>query len=123
MANGRKTGGRKTGSINKTSFAIKQGIKNLVTDYLDEENGQVWADLDEVDAATRLNVMVKFSAFVTPKEKDITIKPETRVLGGKRGEIDSMTADQLRAAYPEFFIIPTEDKVLPVSKIDPPIIP
>ena len=98
---GQKYGGRVKGTPNKVSGEAKESIKSMINDYLDEK---VFEDLDEVDAATRLNFMAKMSAFVVPKEKDVNLTmSEKRPLGGAMGDLSRMTMEQQIKARPDLF--------------------
>lgn len=96
---GKKYGGREKGTPNKVTAEAKEMIKGIVNNYLE---AKVFEDLDEVDAATRLNVMVKLSAYIVPKERDVNLNvKEKNQLQGPMGELSRMTAAQMIKARPD----------------------
>jgi hypothetical protein len=70
---GQKTGGRIAGTPNRLQSEAKESIKSIVNDYLETK---VFEDLENVDAATRLNVMVKLSSYIVPKERDVNLNDQ-----------------------------------------------
>ncbi len=64
MAIGRKTGGRKKGTPNKTTADLKSWISQL----LDNNRDQIEADMAELSPAKRIEIFEKFAAYVVPKQ-------------------------------------------------------
>ena len=93
--------GRPKGTPNRVTSEAKTMIKNIVGDYLESK---VFEDLENVDAATRLNIMVKLSAHIVPKEKDVNLSvSERRQLGGHMGDLSRMTMEQQIKARPDLY--------------------
>lgn len=65
MAKGRKTGGRKPGSVNKTTKLSRELIVNVLDKY--QGSGLMAEDLESLPPKDRLDVMVKLMGFVLPK--------------------------------------------------------
>lgn len=77
---GKKTGGRKAGTPNKTTAFSKSVIQEILTDYTNSELFQ--SDMKKLDAKDRLDIMVKLMAFTTPKPQSVDMsitsnKPKT----------------------------------------------
>lgn len=75
MALGRKTGGRKKGTLNKSTKFSKELINELLSDYVDSNS--LKEDLKAIEPKERLDVMVKLMAFVTPKPQSVAIDLNT----------------------------------------------
>lgn len=94
---GKKTGGRTKGTPNKTTAAMKDVIKDIVSAYMsneviDEKNmneRHFAADLARLEPKDRLDAMIKLMAFVTPK-------PQSVALGLIDGEKKKTIEDTLR---------------------------
>ncbi len=80
MAKGKKTGGRKAGTPNKTTAFSKSVIQEILTDYTSSELFK--KDMKKLDPKDRLDIMVKLMAFTTPKPQSVDMsitsnKPKT----------------------------------------------
>lgn len=80
MAKGKKTGGRKAGTPNKTTAFSKSVIQEILTDYTNSKLFR--GDLKKLDPKDRLDIMVKLMAFTTPKPQSVDMnmtlnKPKT----------------------------------------------
>lgn len=80
MAKGKKTGGRKAGTPNKTTAFSKSVIQEILTDYTSSDLFK--KDMKKLDAKDRLDIMVKLMAFTTPKPQSVDMsitsnKPKT----------------------------------------------
>lgn len=75
MAKGKKTGGRKAGTPNKTTAFSKAVIQEIVSDYAN--SGKLMQDLAELDAKDRFDVMLKLMSFITPKPQSVAIDLNT----------------------------------------------
>ena len=80
MAKGKKTGGRKAGTPNKTTAFSKSVIQEILTDYTSSDLFK--EDMKKLDAKDRLGIMVKLMAFTTPKPQSVDMsitsnKPKT----------------------------------------------
>lgn len=80
MAKGKKTGGRKAGTPNKTTAFSKSVIQEILTDYTSSDLFK--EDMKKLDAKDRLDIMVKLMAFTTPKPQSVDMsitstKPKT----------------------------------------------
>jgi hypothetical protein len=65
MANGFKTGGRKSGSVNKTTAEIRECFQNLVFNNLE----QLENDLKILEPLQRLKMIIELSKFIVPTLK------------------------------------------------------
>jgi hypothetical protein len=65
MAKGRKTGGRKPGSLNKTTKVSREMIVGVLEKY--QESGMMSEDLEALEPKDRIDIMVKLMNFVLPK--------------------------------------------------------
>lgn len=66
MAKGKKTGGRKAGTPNKKTAAIKEAFTQLLNDNLD--NMGEWLErVAKTDPVKALDIMAKFSEYCIPK--------------------------------------------------------
>lgn len=80
MAKGKKTGGRKAGTPNKTTAFSKSVIQEILTDYTSSDLFK--KDMKKLDPKDRLDIMVKLMAFTTPKPQSVDMsitsnKPKT----------------------------------------------
>lgn len=75
---GKKTGGRKKGTPNKATAFSKAVIQEIVTNYI---NSDEWVkDFGKLDAKDRIDVIIKLTAFITPKPQSVafTIEDEKK---------------------------------------------
>jgi len=77
---GKKTGGRKAGTPNKTTAFSKSVIQEVLTDYTNSE--LFHQDMKDLEAKDRLDIMCKLMAFITPKPQSVDMsitsnKPKT----------------------------------------------
>lgn len=77
MANttGKKFGGRKKGTPNKTTEEIRESFQLLISDNLP----QLQKDLKEMDSEKRVKYIIELSKFVVPTLKSTELK------GGEEG--------------------------------------
>lgn len=80
MAKGKKTGGRKAGTPNKTTAFSKSVIQEILTDYT--STGLLDGDIKKLEPKDRLDIMVKLMSFITPKPQSVDMnitsnKPKT----------------------------------------------
>ena len=80
MAKGKKTGGRKAGTPNKTTSFSKSVIQEILTDYTSSDLFK--KDMENLEPKDRLDIMVKLMAFTTPKPQSVDMsitsnKPKT----------------------------------------------
>ena len=68
-----KTGGRKSGSINRTSADIKSKIAALIDDQFDT----IQADLETLEPKDRVTAYLKFMEYVLPKQREQKIDLST----------------------------------------------
>lgn len=91
MATGKKTGGRKKGTPNRSTVLGKQVIESLLNDY--SESGLMADDFTKLDAKDRLTIAEKLMQYVLPKmqatsidlnatDKKITIEEKLQQLSG-----------------------------------------
>ena len=71
MARGYKTGGRKTGTPNKTTTFCKEIIIEVLAAYADD--GRLHQDLYELTPKERLDVIIKLASFVLPKPQSVQV--------------------------------------------------
>lgn len=71
MARGYKTGGRKTGTPNKTTTFCKEVINEVLAAYNDD--GWLHKDLYELSPKERLDVIIKLASFVLPKPQSVQV--------------------------------------------------
>lgn len=76
MARGYKTGGRKTGTPNKTTSITRDMISQVLAGYHDE--GQLARDFFGLEPKERLNVFVKLLGYILPKPQSIDLDVSTR---------------------------------------------
>lgn len=65
MATGVKTGGRTTGTLNKTTAEIREHYQNLVSNNLEQLDN----DLKSLEPLQRLKMIIELSKFVVPTMK------------------------------------------------------
>ena len=65
MARGIKTGGRQTGTPNRTTTEIREHFQNLISENLEQLNN----DLKELEPIQRLKIIIELSKFVVPTLK------------------------------------------------------
>ena len=68
-----KTGGRKSGSTNRTSTDIKSKIAALIDDQFDT----IQADLETLEPKDRVSAYLKFMEYVLPKQREQKIDLST----------------------------------------------
>ncbi len=71
MATGRKTGGRKAGTPNKVSGAIRKAISNAIDGYYTSE--QFISDLSALKPVERVTAMEKLAQYALPKLQSTTL--------------------------------------------------
>lgn len=91
---GKKTGGRKEGTPNKTTSEVRPILSRTVVSYLTSE--QFVKDVAALDPKDRLVIMEKYASYVLPKlqatsfeltkETTITIEDKLRALAGEADE-------------------------------------
>lgn len=68
---GQKTGGRTKGTPNKATAFSKAVIQDIVSNYI---NSDEWpADFGKLDPKDRIDVIIKLTAFITPKPQSVAI--------------------------------------------------
>ena len=65
MAKGKKTGGRKAGTPNKTSAIVRSAIADVVDKYFNSATFE--SDVADLDPKDRISAMEKLEAYVLPK--------------------------------------------------------
>ena len=68
-----KTGGRKSGSTNRTSTDIKSKIADLI----DQQFNTITADLELLEPKERVTAYLKFLEYVVPKQREQKIDLST----------------------------------------------
>ena len=68
-----KTGGRKSGSTNRTSTDIKSKIADLI----DQQFNTITADLELLEPKERVTAYLKFLEYVLPKQREQKIDLST----------------------------------------------
>lgn len=71
MATGRKTGGRKAGTPNKVSGAIRKAISNAIDGYY--TSAQFIEDLSALKPVERVMAMEKLAQYALPKLQSTTL--------------------------------------------------
>lgn len=66
---GKKTGGRKKGTPNKTTSFTKAVIQDILSEYYD--TGLLGEDMKALEPKERVDAMLKLAAFVTPKPQSV----------------------------------------------------
>lgn len=71
MAKGRKTGGRKVGSINKATRTVRERLSEVVDEYY---NSKLFVeDLKELEPRERVTAMEKLANYAVPRMQSTTI--------------------------------------------------
>lgn len=68
---GKKTGGRKAGTPNKVSAAVRGAIAKMLDEYFNSET--FVRDIANLEPKERVAVMEKFAAYVSPKLQTTTL--------------------------------------------------
>jgi hypothetical protein len=68
-----KTGGRKSGSTNRTST----NIKGKIADLIDQQFDAITADLELLEPKERVTAYLKFLEYVLPKQREQKIDLST----------------------------------------------
>ena len=71
MAKGKKTGGRKAGTPNKTTDVSRQVINDFVREYLN--SGLMIQDFSVLQAHERMEIAVKLLKFIVPQPKEVAL--------------------------------------------------
>ena len=71
MARGYKTGGRKTGTPNKTTGITKEMVNQVLAAYHDD--GRLTKDFDELTPKERLDVYIKLIGYILPKPQAVQV--------------------------------------------------
>lgn len=71
MAHGRKTGGRKRGTLNKVTPETRERIQEILYDEMKNISNALEC-VRESNPSMYLNIMVKLLNYVVPKKKDVT---------------------------------------------------
>nr|WP_314759721.1 hypothetical protein [uncultured Porphyromonas sp.] len=71
MALGKKTGGRKAGTPNKTTAITKEAISKIIDEY--NSSGLMQSDLMGLDPRDRLEITVKLMSYVLPKVQSVAL--------------------------------------------------
>lgn len=71
MALGKKTGGRKAGTPNKTTAITKEAISKIIDEY--NSSGMMQSDLMGLDPRDRLEITVKLMSYVLPKVQSVAL--------------------------------------------------
>ena len=71
MARGYKTGGRKTGTPNKTTGLTKEMINQVLATYHDD--GRLTKDFYELEPKERLDVFIKLVGYIMPKPQSVQV--------------------------------------------------
>lgn len=71
MATGKKTGGRKAGTPNKVSGAIRKAISNAIDGYYTSD--QFISDLSALKPVERVTAMEKLAQYALPKLQSTTL--------------------------------------------------
>ncbi len=77
MALGRKTGGRKKGSLNKVTKMSKAVVSDLLSDY--SGSGKMKRDFDSLEPKDRIAVAEKLMQYVMPRMQSVHGEMETQV--------------------------------------------
>lgn len=62
---GNKLGGRKKGSVNKTTSELREAVMQIVSESIDD----MVQDLQELCPETRIRLIIQLLDFVLPKQK------------------------------------------------------
>ena len=71
MALGKKTGGRKAGTPNKTTAITKEAISKIIDEY--NSSGLMQSDLMGLEPRDRLDITVKLMSYVLPKVQSVAL--------------------------------------------------
>lgn len=71
MAKGKKTGGRRAGTPNKASAAVRGAIAKMLDAYFTSDTFE--NDIAELEPKDRVAAMEKFAAYVSPKLQSTTL--------------------------------------------------
>jgi hypothetical protein len=71
MAKGKKTGGRRAGTPNKASAAVRGAIAKMLDAYFTSETFE--SDIAKLEPKDRVAAMEKFAAYVSPKLQSTTL--------------------------------------------------
>lgn len=71
MALGKKTGGRKAGTPNKTTAITKEAISKIIDEY--NSSGLMQSDLMGLEPRDRLDIAVKLMSYVLPKVQSVAL--------------------------------------------------
>ena len=71
MALGKKTGGRKAGTPNKTTAITKEALSKIIDEY--NSSGMMQSDLMGLDPRDRLDIAVKLMSYVLPKVQSVAL--------------------------------------------------
>lgn len=71
MARGYKTGGRKSGTPNKTTGLTKEMINQVLAAYHDD--GRLTKDFYELEPKERLDVFIKLVGYIMPKPQSVQV--------------------------------------------------
>jgi hypothetical protein len=66
---GNSAGGRKKGSVNKN----KGKVKEIITNFLENNLSRVQEDLDSLEPRDRLKIILEMASFVVPKMKSVEV--------------------------------------------------
>ena len=75
-----KTGGRKAGTPNKTTAAVKNCIASVIADYTTPQDGgsPLQRDLAEMQPADRVRAITQLAGYIIPKQQAVSIGEQTR---------------------------------------------
>ena len=71
MATGKKTGGRKLGTPNKTTSVEREFVQKFLNAYA--ESGDMAKDFSELEPKDRLTIAEKFMQYIMPKYQSIAM--------------------------------------------------
>mgnify|MGYP007004347425 FL=1 len=77
MAKGMKTGGRKEGTPNKITTAVRKAISDAVNGYY--ESDQFLQDIGELEPKDRVTAFEKLASYVVPKLQATTLDDKRKV--------------------------------------------
>ena len=85
-----KTGGRKKGTPNKTTAAVKGYITDVLQKYMqpaakNSTQPNLQRDLEDMPPADRVRAMTQLACYVVPKQQALSIDEQTQV------EADALT--------------------------------
>lgn len=76
MAQGKKTGGRRKGTPNKTTSTLRTVISKIVNDYYNSD--KLKKDIEGLKPKERVDMMEKLAAYVMPKLQSIDLNAEVK---------------------------------------------